>query len=199
MRPAARVIPTVAVALVRETDDAALVERIRSGDEGAFEALFRRYFLPLHDYIVLYVKSSEAAKECTQDVMLAMWERREQLRIRESVRHYLYQAARNHALNYLRRERIVARWADRAAHDLALSGMGQGPESSDDRLERRDLHAVLRATVANLPPRQREALLLRLDHHLPNAEIAKVMGISIKMVEVHLMHALRTLRQALNP
>ncbi len=195
-------------------DEAAWVERIRAGDSGAFELLFRTYYVPLRDFLTTYLGARDAAEEVVQDVFAQVWEQRARWEVRESARRYLFGAARNRAFNVMRHRRIVRRWAVRALgvgsgdggrHPIAdgaevvgpVPGLGQEGIAADAWLATNELaHAAQRA-IAALPERCRQAYTLRLHHDLTRAEIAKVMGISVKAVEFHLMRALKAMRGAL--
>jgi RNA polymerase sigma-70 factor (ECF subfamily) len=50
------------------------------------------------------------AEEIVQDLFLTIWRKRATLVIETSVTTYLFTAARNRAMNHLRRERVVRRW-----------------------------------------------------------------------------------------
>src|SRR5215207_2149794 len=89
------------------------VERIRAGDEAAFEALFRALAPGLCTLVTRYVHSRDIAEEIVQDLFLDIWTRRAELAIDRSIAAYLFGAARNRALNHAKRERRVV--------DLALT------------------------------------------------------------------------------
>jgi RNA polymerase sigma-70 factor (ECF subfamily) len=63
--------------------------------------------------------------------------------------------------------------------------------------EASDLEAAIARTVARLPRRCQEVFRLSRHHHLSHAEVGKVMGISVKTVEVQLRRALMALRAEL--
>ncbi len=56
---------------------------------------------------------------------------------------------------------------------------------------------MVERAVAVMPERRRLAFTLRTRHHLTYPEIARVMGISVKGVELHLTLALKAVREAL--
>jgi hypothetical protein len=89
--------------------ESALLERIRSGDEAAFEHLFRSYYQPLCDFAMSYVRSRETAEELVQTVFLRLWEKRESLRPATGVAAYLFAACRNGSLDHLKHRRVVER------------------------------------------------------------------------------------------
>lgn len=179
-------------------DEATWAPRIRAGDVAAFEALFRAYHRRLVAYVEGYVHSSEAAEEVVQDVFFGIWNRREQWELRGSVRGYLYASARNAALNYGRRKRLETRGLERVGAD-PLGVVAPLPErGAQDRLEREEVAAEVRRAVQSLPERSRQVVMLRWEQGLKYAEIAEVMGISVKGVENQLARAVKTLRGRLS-
>jgi RNA polymerase sigma-70 factor (ECF subfamily) len=182
-------------------DEQRWLRLIRGGDVAAFEALYRAYHMRLRAFVANYVRSTEIADEVVQDLMCHLWEHRGALHVRGTVRSYLYLAARNRALNVAKHQQIVARvekrWESTTSEDVAIPGMGQGMAPPDDRLRDREFAIAVSRAVAGLPDRARLAWGLRWQHQLAHAEIAVLMGISIKGVEALLARSLRALQQAL--
>ncbi len=174
-------------------DDRELLERLRgdAGAEEAFDTIFRTWYAPLVRAAEAMLRDRAAAEEVVQEMMLALWRRRETLRVDESLRAYLYQATRNRALNYLRRVRVEARGEPYAvAHATAQP-------VADAELGERELADAIRDAVAALPPRCRAVFELSRVHGLTYAEIAQTLEISVKTVEVQMGKALRVLRERL--
>lgn len=70
-----------------------------------------------------------------------------------------------------------------------------GRPDASEALERSERAAALRRAIAELPERQRQALVLTYGSGLPNAEVATVLGISVEAVEAALSRARSTLRR----
>jgi RNA polymerase sigma-70 factor, ECF subfamily len=174
-------------------DDRELLDRIRRGDEGAFDALFRQFYGPLVGLAESLVRTRAVAEELVQDVMFEVWRRRESLAIEESWRAYLFRAARNRALNELRRERIV----DRAAP--LVRGETSSGATAPATLVAEELDGAIVRAVAGLPEPVREVFELSRKSGLKYAEIANVLGISVKTVEARMGRALKELRERLAP
>lgn len=174
-------------------DDRELLERLRArvGAEEAFEAVFRAWYAPLVRAAEAMLRDRAAAEEVVQEMMLALWRRRETLHVDESLRAYLYQATRNRALNHLRRQRIEHRAAPRLAEQPVSTPV------ADAALGERELADAIRDAVSALPPRCREVFELSRVHGLTYAEIARTLEISVKTVEVQMGKALRVLRERL--
>lgn len=74
-------------------EDERLLALLREGDKEAFSAIFHKYYKPLCAYAYQFV-SLEDVEEIVQDLMLWLWQNRESLFIRSSLRSYLYRAIR---------------------------------------------------------------------------------------------------------
>jgi RNA polymerase sigma-70 factor (ECF subfamily) len=177
--------------------DRGCVERIRQGDEEAFQDLFRTFYDPLCRFVEGFVRRRAVAEELVQSLFLTLWIRRDSWAIRDTLRTYLYTTARNHALNHWKRERLfdgyVARtWArrDRAAEIRVTT-------NADTRLVSEEVEASVRRAIAALPLRYAPALQLRWEHGMTYAEIARILDLPVKTVETRVGRALRMLRPAL--
>ena len=170
---------------------------IRAGDETAFEAVFRDHYEGLCTFASRMVGSDEAAEEIVQTVMLRFWEQRETIQVSGTLAGYLYGAVRNSALMHLRRKRLERRWQEEAAAEGATPLMGERPPQPEEWTRLAELTAAIQDAIQQLPPRCREAFLLRREHRLSYAEIAQIMSISPKTVEVQIGAALKALREQL--
>ena len=165
------------------------VERIRAGDEPAFEALFRALAPGLCALVTRYVGSRAVAEEIVQDLFLELWTRRTELAIDQSIAAYLFTAARNRALNHLKRERRLV--------DLTPT-MRPGESDPNAPGEAELLDALeLQDAIAQLPARCRLIFTLNRHQDLSYTEIATSLGLSVKTVETQMGRALRALRDRL--
>lgn len=175
------------------------IERIRGDDERAFEALFRAYVDPLCSFAYSYTASRSAAQEIVQDLFCRLWERRDRLDVPRNVNAYLYGAVRNRAINYLR-TRSVERALQRRM--LRAEVVHQGARDSvpaEDELNAQELADAVQRLVGEMTIRCREVFTLVRDQHLSYAEVAAVLHISPKTVEIHMGRALAFLRERLKP
>jgi RNA polymerase sigma-70 factor, ECF subfamily len=180
-----------------EGNAATLVSAIRAGDKQAFDALFDAYYATLCEFAAGYVRSDAIAEECVQDVFLRLWTHRATWSIRDTVRTYLFGAVRNQALNVRKHGQVRERWAAAIAGDLTMSGHGESAPSAEAALEGAELEAAMSGAIARMPERRRQMCTLRWRHHLTYAEIASIVGASVKAVEMQLAHALKQLRRDL--
>lgn len=173
--------------------DAELVRRIRAGDERALEAVFKAHYAGMASFVQRFVRSHDLAEELVQDVFLKLWSKREQLAEIETFRTYLFRAARNTALNYLRRAKLERRWREE-------QGTDDDPPptfAADEGTAEQEVAVAVQEAINRLPPRCREIFLLSRDGGLTYAEIARSLEISVKTVETQMGRALKSLRSSL--
>jgi RNA polymerase sigma-70 factor (ECF subfamily) len=167
-------------------------ERIRAGDRGAYEELFRTFYAPLVSYATRILFAPDLAEEVVQEVFLAIWKNHATLPA-ENLSAYLYGAVRRSSTSHLRHAQVEKRWRERVALGENILPIG-ATAAADERTRFNELIAAVRVAVEELQPRMRQAFLLRRQHGLSYNEIAQVMGITPKTVEVHIGAALRVLR-----
>ena len=171
--------------------ESTLLARLRAGDRAAFEQIFREHFDGLAGFAYRLTRSRAIAEELIQDLFLEIWMRHERLIITETLRTYLFRAARNRAFNHLRRQKLERLWR-LEQREIPEAESGEDEHSADE------LTAAIRAAIATLPNRCREIFLLSREQHMTYAEIAKVLGISVKTVETQMGRALKALRSRLD-
>jgi len=176
-----------------DASERALQERIRGGDEAAFDTIFRDNYAHLVRMAESVVRERALAEEIAQDVMLELWRRRESIEVEQSFRAYLLRSTRNRALNHVRHQRIVQREATIAAA-VAESARAQ---SAEDEMLGSELERAVHQAIASLPEKAREVFQLSRDRGLKYSEIAVVLDISVKTVEKRMGQALAELRDRL--
>jgi RNA polymerase sigma-70 factor (ECF subfamily) len=174
-------------------DDRVLLQRVQSGDEGAYDAVFRNWYPILVRVGAALLHDSDAAEEVAQDVMLEFWRRRHVLDASVPLRAYLLRSVRNRALNHLRHLKV------RRQSESDVEALYDAPLASDQPIVAKELAAAVEEVVRQLPPRCREVFELSRVDGLRYAEIAETLGISMKTVEAQMGKALRILRERLAP
>jgi|HubBroStandDraft_6_1064221.scaffolds.fasta_scaffold427920_2 RNA polymerase sigma-70 factor (ECF subfamily) len=173
----------------------ALATRIRGGDEAAFEELYLAYYQPLCSFVFMLTARTDLAEELVQDLLCWIWERRAEWSPTDGgMRGYLFRAARNRALNYLKRQHVERRVADTLPAGLAAPGMGRPCSAPDVAAELSDFDDALTHALDELSPRCREACVLHWRHGLTHPEIATAMGVTVKATEALITRGLKSLR-----
>lgn len=171
------------------TDDILLLKLIKEGDELAFKHLFNTYFAPLCRYINIYLNNSAETEELALDIFTHLWENKNQIDIRLSLKAYLFQSARNRCLNLLRdRTNTVT---------LDESFIETLQDKDYPALEMEELDRLIQESVCALPDKCREVFRKSRYDQMTNQEIADSMHISIKTVEAQITKALKHIKDFL--
>jgi RNA polymerase sigma-70 factor (ECF subfamily) len=160
----------------------------------AFEALFREYHARLCGFAYRFVHSRDVAEELVQEVFLYLWEHWERWDAGAPARTYLFTAVRNAAVSYLRHQRVV----QRSEPDL-VDLFSRSRPTADADLRGAELGAALGRAIARLPERCRLVFTLSREQGLTYNEVADVLGISVKTVEMQMGRAYKALRRYLAP
>jgi RNA polymerase sigma-70 factor, ECF subfamily len=177
-------------------DDASLVPRIRAGDQGAFQVLFRRYYDALCTFAERYVPPMDA-EEIVEQVFATIWARRTEWKVRHGVAEYLFGAVRHGVTRQHRHERVVGRLTHVQDLGQRVPGLGASPAGADEQLLAAELSTTARDAIRRLPPKCRTVFLLRCQEGRSYAEIATALRISVRTVENHIADALKALRRSL--
>jgi RNA polymerase sigma-70 factor (sigma-E family) len=154
----------------------------------AVTALYTTHYRSLVRLAALLVRDIATAEEVVQDSFVAMHGGWRRLRDSEKALSYLRQSVVNRSRSVLRHRVVVDRNAPKPPPDMPSAEHG-----AIALLERSAVVAALRT----LPPRQREALVLRYYGDLSEAQIAAAMGISKGAVKSHTARAMIALRSVL--
>lgn len=171
-----------------DKDDLLLLNFIRRGDQQAFKNLFDAYFTPLCRFMYIYINKKEVVEELVLDIFTYVWENKETLQVYLSFKAYLFQSARNRALNELRKKNVTIS-LDELNADVADTYL--------DSLEKDELFILVQEAVSALPDRCREVFQLSRNKNLSNKEIAEQLDISVKTVEAQITKALKKIKEFL--
>jgi RNA polymerase sigma-19 factor, ECF subfamily len=177
------------------SSDAQLAERIRRGDERAFERLLQARWTPLVGYVIGRIGDAELAKDVAQEAFARLWEQRREIDPSRSVVAYLYQVARRCAIDELRKLDVRARWMERERRLIVWTGSAEAPQFG--HVAERELLAALEGAIARLPTRRREAFILVHVQDLSYRQAAEAMGSARQTVANQVAAALLQLRREL--
>lgn len=187
-----------------EKIDAALLERIRSGDADAFDEVARQEAPKLYRF-ALYLTGGreEDAEDLVQDTLVRALRTMHGFEGRAALSTYLSRALANLWKNRLRsksRSRLVewfrAGTRTAAGEEAAFDPPDEAPTPLD-RMEAEDRAVLVREAVAKLEPDRRLALLLRETEGLSYEEIAAATGVPVGTVRSRLARAREDLRKML--
>lgn len=169
-----------------------VLETIQSGNESAFEMIFRSYYQPLCRYAYSFLEDKEEAEEVVQSAFITIWEKRKSMDIQTSLKSYLYRMVRNACLNVIKHEKIKQQ---HVTHELAVTETTY--ESVTQKVYATELELKISEAMKTLPEQCRLVFQLSRFEELKYQEIADQLQISVKTVENHMGKALKIMREQL--
>lgn len=165
---------------------------LQHSDRAAFAELFEATYDGLHGFARYIVRESGAAHDVLQDVYLKLWKVREDVDPSRSLKALMYQMVRNYALNHERQKK--SRYAE-SIHDHLREPAASADVERD--VEADALNERIQYWITQLPARRREAFVLSRYEGLSHEEIARVMSLTPRTVNNHIVLALQDLRARL--
>jgi RNA polymerase sigma factor (sigma-70 family) len=171
---------TMALDADTDTSDEALMVLYANGDRHAALALTQRITPRIVAYAYRLLSGDRAeAEDVAQETMLRLWRVAPEWRQGEArVATWAYRVATNLCTDRFRKRKRQGRVALEDAPDVPDPAVG-----SEARLVEADRFNALQVALAELPDRQRQAVVLRHVEGLSNPEIAEVMDLGIEAVE----------------
>lgn len=179
--------------------DWALAERVKSGDDDAFNILMGRYRRPILNFVFRMIGDADEAEDLAQGVFVRAYRHMRKPVFQQSgaaFSTWLFQIARHAALDCIRhRKRHPSESLDHLK-DKGETTPGAGTTAAETVVAR-ELGEQIAAAVGCLPEDQRTAIILAEYEDLSYARIAAIMKCSEKSVEARLYRARRFLRKHL--
>jgi len=179
----------VVVKSERPDHDAQLLRRIAEGDRKAAQLLLDQYLGRIVTYGQRMMGDSAEAEDVAQETFLRLWRNIDTWRADAPLIHWLHRVAYNLCIDRLRRSSPVS---------LEVLPEPLDPdENPAGTLHRLELVDAVAAAIAQLPERQRAAVVFVHQEGFSNIETAELMEISVEAVESLLARARRSLRKLL--
>jgi RNA polymerase sigma-70 factor, ECF subfamily len=189
----------VGVFVPEEHNDWSLVARVKAGDDQAFDTIMGRYKRPILGFVYRMIGDAAEAEDVAQDVFMRAYQSIRKPGFHQTTAAFstwLFQVARNAALDCLRRQKRHPAESLTVMDDHGESLASTGRTSHEESAAR-ETGEQIAAAVALLPDEQRAALILAEYEDFSHADIAAVLKCSLKSVEGRLFRARQFLRQRL--
>jgi RNA polymerase sigma-70 factor, ECF subfamily len=188
----AAMLPARSVAVPDATgEDEQLIAQVARGDARAYRVLADRYLSAILRYTTRVLGDAHDAEDATQETFLRLWQHANRYEPRAKLTTWLYRIAHNVCVDRLRKRRD-----HRDADDDALGLAARGDRPSGVLLHK-ELAAQVEDALAQLPERQRAAVVLVHYEGLTQEAAAQVLECSTEALESLLARGRRGLRAQL--
>jgi RNA polymerase sigma-70 factor (ECF subfamily) len=173
-----------------DVSDLALMARVARGDELAYRQLSRRHLPAMLGLARRILGNAADAEDVAQEAMLRVWTHAPRWQPLAAFRTWLTRVVVNLCLDRKRRRPWVAL---EAAGEIVDPTPGVTEKAEHDERER-----LLAAAIAELPARQRTAIMLTYSEGMSNAQVADILDTSVSAIETLLVRGKQNLRARLS-
>ena len=170
-----------------------LVERMQSGDLGAFEEFFTTFKRPVYATALAITRDPFLAEEVLQDCFVKAYRVRERLDPARSPLPWLQRVTINLCYSRVSRRRTLSEPLTSLITNLVVD-LAARP---DQVVESREVLEVLQRGIDALPPKQQTAVILYYLHSYSLAEAAEIADCNVGTMKSRLHYALKALRARL--
>lgn len=163
-----------------------LLQEVAGGNEAAFRMLFDTWRDKLYSFCYGLCGSPDHAADVVQETFIKIWRGRQMLASIGNFQAYLFQVARHHVIDQMRKlARESAVFAELQAVPAA---------TPEEELSRKELRELLEQIIQQLPERQQQIYRMHRQEGLAHDEIARRLDLSVSTVQNHMFRALENIR-----
>ncbi len=154
-----------------------------------YNQLFRDYYESATKFVYYKCGNLQQAEDIVQNVFIKLWELCATISFYKA-KSYIYKACNNSFLNEVAHRKVVLK------HQKTIVNRSN-IENPEFLIELDEFREKLTAAISDLPIKEREVFLLSRMEKKTYAEIAEIMGLTVKAIERRMSKALLQLREVL--
>ena len=139
-----------------------------------------------------YIDNRNSVEDLVQDFFVYLWVEAPNLKIKSSLKSYLFAAVKNRCLDYQKHHKITEKY-----RTYLLFSTEMDDNSTEHFFAESELRLAIQTSLGKLPPRCREIFEYSRLNGLSNQEISDKLGISKRTVELQISSSLKILRKEL--
>ena len=182
--------------------DALLVERLKAGEEAAYETLLSRFQQPVYNLVYRLMNDPADTADVVQEVFLKIFRSIDHFRCQSTLKTWIYRIAINEAYNHRRwfsrhRRQEVALEAEDDSTRPWLESISDPARDPYELALNEERHALIETALREINSDFRAAVILRDLEDLSYEEIADVLEISLGTVKSRILRGRDSLRRVL--
>ena len=171
---------------------------LKNGNDDAYRYLYDEYYTKLCRVANFYVRDTFVSENLVGDLIFNLWEKREELVIRESLNAYLFTSIRNRCYNYLSQAHVQRESSiTPLQEDSLIFSMHSETDLPIGILMEKELQNVVDIAISSLPEQTKKVFELKRYEDLSYEDISSQLDISVNTVKYHIKSALKLLREEL--
>ena len=179
-----------------KNDDIALIQRILSGDEGAFARLVRKYQKEIHAFVYRKIGDFHIAEDITQETFLQVYQKLETLEDPTRFSKWLYVIADRLCIAWHRKNRLQTEpLEDHATLEIETEPYSQFVAMQNAQISAEARRDVVEKLLAKLPASSRTVITLHYFKGMTCTEISNFLGVSEGTIKSRIRRARQQLKK----
>ncbi len=183
-----------------EYEETLLIEQLKNGDHGSFEAIFSLYGNKVYNQAIRLLGNSSDAEDVVQEVFLLLYRKSKTFQGKSKFSTWLYRLTMNAAITKLRQRQdrtvsiddFLPKFSEDGHH--AVRPVVDWSQEVDKLASNLELSRAISQAIDQLQPLDKAVLVLSDLEEMSNREISEILGLSILAVKARLHRARLFLR-----
>jgi RNA polymerase sigma-70 factor (ECF subfamily) len=167
-----------------------VIARLIRDDKKALDEIYIIFYPRLYAFSKSFLKVEDDINDILQDVFVKIWLNRKNINNVETFNAYIFTTTKNAIVSYFREKIKFYDFENRVKKSVINEF-----DSFSDEVEYEEMKERADRIIDQLPEKRKEIFKLCREEGLSYKEIAGKLGISVKTVEDHMLHANRFLRK----
>lgn len=177
--------------------DSRIWNEFRAGNSNAFEVIYERHIGILANYGRRICADDDMVKDAIHDLFIDLWNKKSNLSPTDSIKYYLLKAYRRNLV-----KKIIESKKLNADHETIITYEGTFELSHELKIIEQELEeeniSKLKKSLAELPPRLKEALFLKFYNGLNYTEISNILEVNQQSSYNMVFKGLQILKEKMN-
>ena len=184
----------VAASTIIQSEDTDLVRRCLAGEDSAFTMLVTKYRRQVYAIAFRFTGNHEEADDLVQDTFIKAYQHLNGFRGEAAFKTWLFRITTNLSINANKSSRV----SKDSGQEPDEHWRAQSPRPIQNLIDQQRQRELYQA-IAQLPPKQKQTLMLKTFGHMTCEEVASIMKCSSGTVKANVFNALKRLKTILNP
>ena len=183
-----------------QESDQQLIQRVQSGDVGAFDLLIEKYKMRIYGVIYHMLGNHEDAADLSQETFIKVFKSIHSFRSKSNFYTWLYRIGVNSTLNFIKKRKdpfLSLNEMDSSVEDQPVLKELTCREGVSRSMDREELQEKLNEALQKLSKEHRAVVVLHDIEGMKHQEIAKILGCSEATARSRLFYAHQQLQALL--
>ncbi|MCC8197725.1 MAG: RNA polymerase sigma-70 factor [Tannerellaceae bacterium] len=167
-----------------------LLLSVAGDSRGAFDLFYHLYYEQVFRFAYYFLQDKESCREVVVNVFFSLWQSRIKLKDIINLETYLYVITRNESHRYLKKKSFSSTVS---LQEVPLAVEKSTVNSPEDQIVTKELMAILKQAIHNLPEKCRIIFLMAREEGLKPKQIADILSIKESTVRVQMKIAIEKL------